>query len=125
MGVTDSPLVFVKSIFSINLGDQITPSFTYQTIIKNFLLKNKMLYLASLQKSKSNTSNSVRLLTCYFTPYKLSIFKISFMSECFMVHPYKALIVLDFLCKRVDACFPKRDALVLNKTPSNLMRSQE
>ena len=112
--VPDPPLVFVKSIFSIYLGDQITPSLTYQTIIKNFLFKIKMLYLASLQKLKSNTSNSVRLLTCYFTPDKLSIFKISSMSECFKVHPHKALIVLDYLCN---------NALVLNNTPSNLMRS--
>ena len=50
-----------------------------------------MLYLASLQKLKSNTSDSVRLLTCYFTPYTLSIFKISPMSEFFKVPPYKAL----------------------------------
>ena len=99
--VPDPPLVFVKSIFSIYLGDQITPSLTYQTIIKNFLFKNKMLYLASLQKSKSNTSNSVRLLTCYYTPYKLSIFKISPMSECFKVPPYKALLLSWTTCVTV------------------------
>merc|ERR1712240_92929 len=89
MGVPDRPLVFVKYIFLINLGDQITPSMTYQIIIKNFLFKNKMIYLASLQKLKSNTSDSVRLLTCYFTPYTLSIFNISPMSENFKVPPYK------------------------------------
>ena len=73
----------------MNLGDKITPSLTYQIIIKNFLFKNKMLCLASLKKLKSNTSDSVRLLTCYFTPYTLSIFKISPMSEIFKVPPYK------------------------------------
>merc|ERR1712240_470616 len=99
--VPDPPLVFVKSIFSVNLSDQITPSLTYQTIIKNFLFKNKMLYLASLQKLKSNNSNSVRLLTCYYTPYKLSIFKISTMSECFKVPPYKALLLSWTTCVTV------------------------
>ena len=102
--VPDPPLVFVNSKFSINLGDQITPSFTYQTIIKNFLFKNKMLYLASLQKLKSNTSNSVRLLTCYYTPYKLSIFKISPMSEIFKVPPYKALLFSWTTSKCIDDC---------------------
>ena len=48
-----------------------------------------MLSLASFQKLKSNTSDSVRLLTCYFTPYTISIFKISPMSEIFKVPPYK------------------------------------
>ena len=99
--VPDPPLVFVKSIFPIYLGDQITPSLTYQTIIKNFLFKNKMLYLASLQKLKSNTSNSVRLLTCYYTPYKLIIFKISPMSECFKVPSYKAILLSWTICVKV------------------------
>merc|ERR1712240_58048 len=100
----DPRLVFVKSIFLINLGDQITPSLTYQTIIKNFLFKNKMLYLASLQNLKSNTLNSVRLLTCYYTPYKLSIFKISTMSECFKVPHYKALLFSWTTSKCIDDC---------------------
>ena len=60
-----------------------------------------MLYLASFQKLKSNTSNSVRLLTCYYTPYKLSIFKISPMSEYFKVPPYKALLLSWTTCVTV------------------------
>ena len=63
-----------------------------------------MLYLASLQKLKSNTLNSVRLLTCYYTPYKLSIFKISPMSEIFKVPPYKALLFSWTTSKCIDDC---------------------
>ena len=60
-----------------------------------------MLYLASLQKLKSNTSNSVRDLTCYYTPYKLSIFKILPMSECFKVPSYKAILLSWTICVKV------------------------